>query len=173
MARDATARLYDVNDHELVFTKFRQSKKYDIGTIEFQAKEGKLVYLDRLHESIWATRLSGGTRSGVISLEVTAVGEVVEQEDQPVLEVQGTDREFVLVDDVQAKPEDAEESSFAELREALAAGKQVATVTGYVAGWSGRWPGVLRTSPAERPELMVTSFELAGENDGERKQQKD
>ena len=38
---------------------------------------GKLVDLEKLHESIWATRLGVGTGMSMSSLDVTAVGEVV------------------------------------------------------------------------------------------------
>ena len=47
------------------------------GEITFRAREGRLVDLDKLHESIWATRLSGGTGMALNWLDVTAVGEVI------------------------------------------------------------------------------------------------
>ena len=155
-------------DHDLfVFKKSRQSKKYDIGTIDFRAKKGKLIYLDKVHESIWATRLSGGTSSGVISLEVTAVGEVVADANETVLRVLGADRQFLLVNDVNAKPKNAKKSKFKALRKAIAQGEKAVSVTGYVDGWVGRWPSVLRTPPAKRPRIMVTSFRVAGDQERE------
>jgi hypothetical protein len=156
-----------VDQDLFVFEKYRQSEKYDVGTINFRAKPGKLIYLDKVHESIWATRLSGGTRSGVISLEVTAVGDVTAEGKETVLKVQGADREFILVDDVKAKPADTKQSSYTALSEAMSRGEKVVQVTGYVDGWVGRWPTVLRTPPADRPRLMVTSFEVAGEDENE------
>ena len=158
MARGATARLYDVNHDALEFVKFRLTKKYDQGTISFRARKGELISLDKLHESIWATRLSGGTNSGVICLDVTAVGVVVESEDEITLTVNGTERQFVLVNDVKAKPVDANKSVLAELRKVLSEGQATVSVSGYVDGWVGRWPAVLRQPPAKRPRLMVTGF---------------
>ena len=95
MARDATSRLYDVDEDSVLYKKFKISGRYDHGTIRFSAKQGRLVDLDKLHESIWATRLSGGTRSGLIRLDVTAVGEVVVNESETVLNVTGSDRRFI------------------------------------------------------------------------------
>ena len=97
MACDATARLYDVDEDSVVFIKLHKTKKYDQGTVTFRARKGKLIDLDKLHESIWATRLSGGTRSGLVSLEVTAIGEVGTTGEKIVLKVADSDKEFVLV----------------------------------------------------------------------------
>ena len=111
MARDATSRLYDVDQDSFEFQKMNVSKKYDLGVVTFRAKKGKLIDLHKLHESLWATRLSGGTRSGVIYLEVTARGDVDLREDDAILDVEGCDRSFILVNDVEAKPEDAKTES--------------------------------------------------------------
>jgi len=159
VARDATARLYDVDDQSLVFKRLQLTDRYDQATITFRAKKDKLIDLEQLHESVWATRLSGGTSSGVVCLQVTAVGQVTTSGDETVLDVSGTDRQFVLTDDVAAKPAEPEKSKLAELQKALADGQRVASVTGYVEGWSGRWPGVLSKAPEKRPKLMVTNFE--------------
>ena len=164
MARDATSRLYDVDQDSFEFQKMNVSKKYDLGVVTFRAKKGKLIDLQKLHESLWATRLSGGTRSGVIYLEVTARGDVDLREDDAILDVQGCDRSFILVKDVMAKPEDAKTSQFAALRRAVQQGQQIESVTGYVDGWVGRWPRVLSKPPVERPRVMVTGFTTAGES---------
>jgi hypothetical protein len=147
----------------MVFKKLNLTQKYDQGTITFAAKKGKLIDLDKLHESVWATRLSGGTSSGVVSLEVTAVGEVEASGSATTLHVAGSDRKFILVDDVKAKPADAKKSSLAEMLRLASSGKKVVSVTGYVEGWSGRWPGVLSKPPDKTPRLMVTSFQVASE----------
>lgn len=157
MARGATARLYDVDHDRLKFVKKRLTKKYDQGTIEFRARSGSLVDLMKLHESLWATRLSGGTRSGVISLEVTAVGVVTREGDRLVLQIEGSEHGFVLVDDVKAKPAEARPSALDALEQAIARGQTAQRVSGYVEGWSGRWPDVLKRRPAEQPRLMVTA----------------
>ena len=158
MARGAIARLYDVDDDTVVFKKFNIKNKYDHATVTFRAKKGKLIDLRKMHESIWATRLSGGTRSGVICLEVTAVGEVAQTGDETILHIGGTDQQFVLSSDVQAKPEEAKESALKTLRQAVARGEKRLSVTGYIDGWVGRWPGVLSRPTARRPRLMVTRF---------------
>ncbi len=147
----------------MLFKRLNVSQKYDQGTITFTAKKGKLIDLDKLHESVWATRLSGGTSSGVVSLEVTAVGEIEASDSETTLHVSGSDRKFILVDDVKGKPADAKKSEFAEMLDAVRGGGKVVTVTGYVDGWSGRWPGVLSKPPAKTPRLMVTSFKIADE----------
>lgn len=159
MARGAIARLYDVDEDALEFTKFRVAKRYDQGTIKFRARKGSLVNLQRMHESLWATRLSGGTRSGVICLEVTVAGEVVQSGGLTILKVSGSDRRFVLVAGVKAKPPDAKPSVFAALKKSLADGQNERRITGYVEDWVGRWPGVLSRKPAKQMRLMVTAFE--------------
>ena len=160
MARDATARLYDVDAQSVVFHRLKLTDKYDQATITFRAKKDKLIDLEQLHESVWATRLSGGTSSGVVCLKITAVGQVTTTGDETVLNISGTDRQFFLKDDVAAKPKGAEKSPFPELRKALADGPRRVSVTGYVDGWAGRWPAVLSKAPERRPMLMVTSFEM-------------
>lgn len=162
MARDAIARLYDVDDETLKFHRLRLTEKYDQATITFRARDGWLVLLDKVHESIWATRLSGGTRSGVICFEVTAVGEVVARGGELVLKVAECDREFILVADVQAKPQDAKKSVLRALKTSASGGIGSVRVTGYVEGWNGRWPGVLSKRPETSPRLMVTGFEELG-----------
>ena len=161
MARDATARLYDVDEDELVFKKFKLTKKYDQGAIRFRARADNPIDLGKLHESVWATRLSGGTRSGVICLEITATGTVSDSGGELVLQVGDDRQQFELVDNVKAKPEDHKASKLSEFRSALKKGESV-TLTGYVEGWVGRWPTVLREPPVKRPKLMVTGFEVAG-----------
>lgn len=160
MARDATARLYDVDAQSVVFKRLKLTDKYDQATITFRAKKDNLIDLEQLHESVWATRLSGGTSSGVVCLKITTVGQVTTTGDETVLNVSGTDRQFVLTDDVAAKPTGAEKSPFPELRKALADSPRIVSVTGYVERWAGRWPAVLSKAPEKRPKLMVTSFEM-------------
>ena len=63
MARKAAARLYDVDENKVAFLRSKRLKRYTHGTIPFQAKKGKLIDLDKLHKSVWATRLSKGSLS--------------------------------------------------------------------------------------------------------------
>lgn len=161
MAREATARLYDVNRESVVLTKLGISKRYDHGTITFQAKKGKLLDLDKLHESVWATRLSGGTSSGLIKLEVTAIGQAVVKDKETILDVSGSDEHFILAADPEEKPAGGQKTAFQRMQDALSRGEQVVEVTGRVDGWHGRWPQVLRTLPPKPRKILVSSFETA------------
>jgi hypothetical protein len=76
VARDAISRLYDVQASSVVYTKPPKRGKYDHGTVTFKARKGKRIDLDKLHESVWATRLSGGTSSGLVRLDVTAASRI-------------------------------------------------------------------------------------------------
>ena len=154
MARDATARLYDVDEDSVVFEKLQKTKKYDQGTITFRARKGKLIDLDQLHESIWATRLSGGTRSGLVSLEVTVVGELVAAEDKTVLKVSGTDKEFVL-------GQHADEQHTPAFKKLQASVGQAVRLTGIIDNYIGQWPSVLRKQPTNPRRILVTEVELA------------
>jgi hypothetical protein len=151
VARDAAARQYDVD---------ADAVKLDIdkGEISFRAKKGRLVDLDKLHESIWATRLSGGTGMALNWIDVTAVGEVVVQEDRIILKVTGSTANFVLQADPKAKPGD--KTAFARLRDDLDRGKKLASVTGRVEGWQGHFPPFLKTLPKKPRVLLVKDFEF-------------
>ncbi len=157
MAREATARLYDVDAETIAFKRFNKTGKYDIGTVTFRAKPGKLIDLDKLHESVWATRLSGGTSSGLVSLEVTVGGMIVVGEKETTLKVAGVEPEFVLAQN----PEADFKNAFDELKAALARGEKVTSVSGRLDGWSGRWPEMLKKLPPKPRRILVTRFDVA------------
>ncbi len=159
MAREATARLYDVDVDSVVTKRLTESGKYDTGAVSFRAKKGRLIDLDKLHESVWATRLSGGTSSGLVSLEVTAIGDVVANEREAILKVSGSAAHFVLA----KNSDDAHKAAYDDLRSALDRGESVVEVTGRLDGWSGRWPEVLRTLPPKPRRILVTAFETTKE----------
>jgi hypothetical protein len=142
VARDATARQYDVD---------ADGVKLDIdkGEVTFRAKKGRLVDLDKLHESIWATRLSGGTGMALNWIDVTALGEVIVEKDRLVLKVKGSDQTFVLNED--------DKKVFAKLREA-AGGKQLVSVTGRLEEWTGHFPPFLKTLPKKPRAIKVKEF---------------
>jgi hypothetical protein len=144
VARDATARQYDVD---------ADAVRLDIskGEISFQAKKGRLVDLDKLHESIWATRLSGGTGMSMNWLDVTAVGEVVVEKDRIILNVKGSDQFFVL--------RGGDTNAYAQLREAAERGQKSVSVTGRVEDWKGHFPPFLRTLPKKPRVIAVKEFE--------------
>jgi hypothetical protein len=157
MARDAIARQYDVDADSTILTPIGQKSSYQLGTIEFFAKKGKTIDLDQLDESIAATRLSGGTSMSIDYLEITAKGQVIERDKELVLKVSGTGQEFVLSEEASAK------GGLERLREAVARGDKVSTVTGRVPGWTGRFPVVLKAwakAPDTKWKLGVMDFEV-------------
>jgi hypothetical protein len=154
VARGATARLYDVDADDVKL----DTKK---GEITFRAKKGRLVDLDKLHESIWATRLSGRTGMSLNWIDVTAVGQVVVVQKQPQLKVTGSDQYFVLVEDPDVKPQAGAPTAFSRLLEALDRGEKVASVTGRLEGWSGHFPGFLKALPKKPRTIRVKGFQTA------------
>ena len=153
MAREATARLYDVDENLVRFRKLDQTERYDQGTISFRARKGQLIDLDKLHESIWATRLSGGTRSGLVSLEVTAIGHVVRSNERTVLRVADSDAEFLLA----PHPDAGHADVFAELQSVT--DDTLVKLTGVVDDYRGRWPDVLQTKPKKPRRILITGLE--------------
>src|SRR5437016_5436370 len=114
MARDAIARQYDVDKNSVTLTCEPGQGGYRPGTITFHAKKGKSIDLDKIRESITATRLSGGTNMGMEYLEITATGVVEANGKELVFKVSGTDQQFVLAEPPSAK------GTLERLREALA-----------------------------------------------------
>jgi hypothetical protein len=159
MASDAIARQYDVDaDSMLLIRPPDQKGDYQFGTIEFAAKKGKSIDLDKIHESITATRLSGGTSMSMDYLELTAKGAVIERDKELVLKVSGTGQELLLSEEPTAK------DGLQRLRKAVALGNKVSTVTGRVPGWSGRFPDVMKAwakaPDTQKQKLLVVDFEL-------------
>ena len=164
MAREAVARLYDVEANSVVMKRLTHTGKYDTGSITFRAKKEELLDLDKLHESVWATRLSGGTSSGLVSLEVTAIGKVIVTEKETLLQIEGYTDPFVLAEDSSTKPAEGKLTPFAELRKAVDAGAKTISVTGRLDGWSGKWPQVLKQLPPKPRKLLITEFKTQAEN---------
>ncbi len=150
MARDATARLYDVDADGVVLDKKE-------GTIVFRARKGRVVDLDKLHESIWATRLGDSTGMVLRWLDVTAEGEVVAAGNEVRLKVPGTDQYFVLGDG----DKEGESEPFRRLKGALRRGEKVARVTGRVDGWTGNFTRFLRVLPDKPRRIVVKEFQTA------------
>ena len=163
MARDAIARQYDVDKNRVTLTCLTDKGSYRPGIITFFPKPGKSLDLRTMEESLRATRLSGGTGMSVDYLELTANGTVVLDGKALLFKVSGTTQQFDL------KPDIAKDGKPTPwrccLREAVASGAKVVSVTGRVEGWSGTFPVVLRAL-AQRPEnapvvLVVTDFETS------------
>ena len=159
MARDAIARQYDVDADSTKLTRPKDQKgDYQLGIIEFAAKKGKSIDLDKIDESITATRLSGGTRMSMDYLEITAKGAVIERDKELVLKVSGTGQEFVLNESPAVK------GGLQRLREAVARGDKVSTVTGRLSGWNGRFPEALaawaKAPDEQKRKLAIVDFEV-------------
>jgi hypothetical protein len=149
------------------------SGRYRNGTITFAAKKGKSIDLRKIQESLRATRLGKGTRSGVNYFDITAEGEVTALGKETILKVSGTGEQFVLGEDPKAKPKAGTKTAYQRLKEALARGEKVTSVTGRVTTWSGVWPKVLKDlaaqadkekeKPADRKPtpLIVADFQTA------------
>jgi hypothetical protein len=146
VARDATARQYDV-DADRVLLDIKK------GLIMFQAKKGRLVDLDKSHESIWATRLGVGTGMELNWLDVTAVGEIVvdKEKDRIYLKVKGSDQSFLL--------KEGNRKVLEQLRDGAKQGKKTVSVTGRLEDWSGGWPSFLKTLPKKPRVIAVKAFE--------------
>ena len=157
MAVDATARLYDVDEDTTVFERLDKTKQYDQGVVTFRARKGKLIDLDKLHESLWATRLSGGTRSGLVSLKVTTIGKLVSIQGGVFLKVPGDAGEFML-----GKFESEDQAdSFSQLVNSDAVDKnKTIKVTGVIDNYKGRWPSLLKKSPDKVRRILVTSYKV-------------
>ena len=158
MAREAAARLYDVDENKVAFLRPKQLDRYTHGTITFKAKKGKLIDLDKLHESVWATRLSKGTRSGLVSLEVTAVGSLSVGSKQTRLDITGSDAFFLLQKGKSKQGRATFERLIKTLRQDGRA--QTISVTGTVDGWGGVWPSVLKKLPGKPRRIIVSGFQV-------------
>jgi len=150
VARDATARLYDVDANSVKIDK-------NLGTIYFRARTGRLVLLDQLHESIKATRLGDNTGMTLLWLEVKAQGKISGDKELK-LEVPGSDQAFLLGEDASASTQ-AEKMAFKRLREALERGEKVVSVTGRLDGWKGNLTQLSKKLPEGPRRLLVRDFE--------------
>jgi hypothetical protein len=151
VARDATARLYDVDASSVVLDK-------KAATITFRTRKGRLADLDQLHESIKATRLGDGTGMELRWLDVTAVGEAVAGTEVK-LKVTGSDQVFLLgADNDAATPE--QKTAFRRLRDALERGEKVVSVTGRVEDWKGNLTQFSKTLPGKPRRILVKDFQV-------------
>jgi len=174
--RDTIARQSDVDKSLMKYEVEPGSGAYRHGTITFYSQRGKSLNLAAIHASLQTTRLAGKTRSAVNYLEITAKGEGIVVEKDTLLKATGATPRFTLGEDPNTEPIEGAKPPFRRLREALAKGEKVTSVTGRVHGWSGPWPEVLRALPGEPasaseksdepaatkpPLLIVTDFQTA------------
>jgi hypothetical protein len=163
MARDAISRQYDVDHNRMTYYCEPGKGSYRPGIITFFPKPGKSLDLLKIEESIRATRLSGGTSMSADGLEIVVRGEMLQDAKVPMLKVSGTGQQFVLKEATDTKAKNGAKSPLQRLRESAASGAGVVSVTGYVEGWNGRFPLVLRALGERAPEapmvLLVTDVE--------------
>jgi hypothetical protein len=156
MARDAISRQYDVERNSMIYVCAPGKGSYMPGTITFQPKKGRSLDLNKIRESISASRLSAGTGMSVDYFEITALGAVDLRDNEPLLTVSGTGQQFKLTESASAK------GQLQKLRDALGRGEKVTSVTGRVQGWTGGFPVVLK-GLADVPAiqtLQLIDFEI-------------
>jgi hypothetical protein len=162
MARDAIARQYDVDKNRVTLFCEEGKGSYRPGKITFFPKQGKTIDLRNMRDSLSATRLSGGTNMSTDYLDITAVGALVLDGDKALLKVSGSTQEFLLKD---AAAKSAGATPLQRLRAAAASGAKVASVSGRVEGWTGRFPDVLKALAQLPPDapmvLVVADFEMS------------
>ncbi len=129
------------------------------GTITFRAKKGRVVDLDKLHESIRATRLGDSTGMQLLWLEVTAAGEVLPGKEVR-MKVTGSDQEFLLGEDSDAATQ-PEKAAFRRLQAALERGEKVVSVTGRVEGWVGNLTQFSKALPGKPRRILVRDFQTS------------
>jgi hypothetical protein len=161
--RDTITRQSDVDASSVKYDIESGTGKYRNGTITFAAKKGKSIDLEKIHESLKGTRLSGKTRSAVNYLEITADGSVVQMGAGILLKVSGTPQQFRLADDPKAKSQEGTKTPLQRLRATVEKGEKVVSVTGRVAGWNGPWPMVLRNVPGKPAKEETGAGKAAGQ----------
>jgi hypothetical protein len=152
MARDAIARQYDVNKNSIILTCEEGKKSYRPGLIIFEPKKDRSLDLDKILESLTATRLSGSTSMSVDYFEITILGTVEIRDKDLLLSVAKTGQQFTLTEDPSAKDQ------LQKLRAALGRGEKATSVTGRIQGWNGRFPAVLKalaSAPAIQTLLLI------------------
>ena len=136
----------------------------EAGTIAFQAKNGKSLAQEMIYESFLATSLYGPNGiEAVRYLEITALGEVVMEEGTALLTVADRTQRFALGSNPDRKPSAGEQTPFQRLREAMAKGAKITSVTGYI----HRWNVPISAKDADQlagkkpPLLIVTDFQTS------------
>jgi hypothetical protein len=144
VARDAIARQFDVDKNRV-----RQQKTI----ITFYAKKGKSIDLEKIFANLQATRMSYDTGNSLLSLHITALGEVADTAKGLVLKGTGTSSQIVLTGDP---------AVLKQLRAAVG-GAGARKVTGRVQGWNGHFPKFLNAPMPKPLTLVVTSIQPVDE----------
>jgi len=126
-------------------------------TLTFRPKPGKSLDPSAIHAALKPTRLGKNAGSILSYFRLTAVGPITGEKELR-LRVRGTNREFVLADTPEAKPDKGGRTLLQHLRGELAKGRGDMEVTGYLDGWKGRFPEVLKNEVPKVPVLQVIDF---------------
>jgi hypothetical protein len=136
----------------------------DKSTLTFRPKPGKSLDPGAIHAALKATRLGKSAGSVLSYFRLTAVGSITGEKELR-LRVRGTDLEFVLADPPEAQPDKEGQTLLQHLRRQLAKGHGDMEVTGYLDGWKGRFPEVLKNEVPRVPVLQVIDFRTANSQD--------
>src|SRR6516165_9478831 len=126
-------------------------------TLTFRPKPGKYLDPSAIHAALKPTRLGKNAGSVLSYFRLTAVGSITGEKELR-LKVRGTDLEFVLTETQEAKPDQGGRTLLQHLRGELAKGHGDMEVTGYLDGWKGRFPEVLKNEVPKVPVLQVIEF---------------
>jgi hypothetical protein len=126
-------------------------------TLTFRPKPGKSLDPRAIHAALKPTRLGKSAGSVLSYFRLTAVGPITGEKELR-LKVRGTDLEFVLAEAPGAKPDKGGRTLLQHLRSELAKGPSDVQVTGYLDGWKGRFPEVLKKEVPKAPVLQVIDF---------------
>ena len=126
-------------------------------TLTFRPKPGKSLDPSAIHAALKPTRLGKNAGSVLSYFRLTAVGSITGEKELR-LKVRGTDLEFVLTETQEAKPDQGGRTLLQHLRGELAKGHGDMEVTGYLDGWKGRFPEVLKNEVPKVPVLQVIDF---------------
>jgi hypothetical protein len=129
----------------------------DKSTLTFRPKAGKSLDPSAIQAALKPTRLGKNAGSILSYFQITAVGAIAGDKELR-LKVRGTNLEFILADSPEARPDKAGRTLLEQLRGELTKGHGDIEVTGYLHGWKGRFPEVLKNELPKVPVLQVIDF---------------
>jgi hypothetical protein len=127
-----------------------------LSTLTFRSKPGKSLDPRAIHAALKQTRLGKGAGSVLSYFRLTAVGRITAEKELR-LRVRGTNLEFVLAESPD-KPDKGGRTLLQHLRGQLSKGPGDLEVTGYLDGWKGRFPTVLKNEVPKALVLQVIAF---------------
>ena len=128
-------------------------------TLTFRPNPGKSLDPSAIHAALKPTRLGKSAGSVLSYFRLTAVGPITGEKELR-LKVRGTDLEFVLAETPEAKPDKEGRTLLQHLRSELAKSPGDVQVTGYLDGWKGRFPEMLKKEVPKVPVLQVIDFRI-------------